>query len=66
MGKMKTIMTVLPLACLSLSMNSCMKSDLDDIRKELQEQENQIDESASQDMSVSFDSEDVLCFSCRK
>lgn len=60
MGKMKTIMTVLPLACLSLSMNSCMKSDLDDIRKELQEQENQIDESASQDMSVSFDSEDVF------
>ena len=60
MGKMKTIMTVLPLACLSLSMNSCMKSDLDDIRKELQEQENQINESASQDMSVSFDSEDVF------
>ena len=60
MGKMKTIMTVLPLACLSLSMNSCMKSDIDDIRKELQEQENQINESASQDMSVSFDSEDVF------
>ena len=40
MGKMKTIMTVLPLACLSLGMNSCMKSDLDDIRKELQELEN--------------------------
>lgn len=60
MGKMKTIMTVLPLACLSLSMNSCMKSDLDDIRKELQEQENQINESASQDMSVSFDSEGVF------
>lgn len=60
MGKMKTIMTVLPLACLSLSMNSCMKSDLDDIRKELQEQENQINESASKDMSVSFDSEDVF------
>lgn len=60
MGKMKTIMTVLSLACLSLSMNSCMKSDLDDIRNELQEQENQINESASQDMSVSFDSEDVF------
>lgn len=60
MGKMKTIMTVLPLACLSLGMNSCMKSDLDDIRKELQELENQINESASQDMSVSFDSEDVF------
>lgn len=60
MGKMKTIMTVLPLACLSLSMNSCMKSDLDDIRKELQEQENQIDESASLCLSVSFDSEDVF------
>lgn len=60
MGKMKIIMTVLPLACLSLSINSCMKSDLDDIRKELQEQENQINESASQDMSVSFDSEDVF------
>lgn len=57
---MKTIMTVLPLACLSLGMNSCMKSDLDDIRKELQELENQINESASQDMSVSFDSEDVF------
>lgn len=56
MGKMKTIMTVLSLACLSLSMNSCMKSDLDDIRKELQEQENQI----NKDMSVSFDSEDVF------
>lgn len=60
MEKMKTIMTVLSLACLSLSMNSCMKSDLDDIRKELQELENQINESASQDMSVSFDSEDVF------
>ncbi len=60
MGKIKTIMTVLPLACLFLGMNSCMKSDLDDIRKELQELENQINESASQDMSVSFDSEDVF------
>ena len=60
MGKMKTIMTVLPLACLSLSMNSCMKSDIDDIRKELQEQENQINESASQDMSVSLYSEDLF------
>ena len=60
MGKMKTIMTVLSLACLSLGINSCMKSDLDDIRKELQEQESQINESASQDMSVSFDSEDVF------
>ena len=56
-------MTVLSLVCLSLSINSCMKSDIDDIRKELQEQENQINqinESASQDMSVSFDGEDVF------
>lgn len=60
MGKMKTIMTVLSLACLPLGINSCMKSDLDDIRKELQEQESQINESASQDISVSFDSEDVF------
>lgn len=42
MEKMKTIMTVLSLACLSLSMNSCMKSDLDDIRKELQEHEERL------------------------
>ena len=42
MGKMKTIMTVLSLACLSLSMNSCMKSDIDDIRKELQEHEKRL------------------------
>lgn len=42
MEKMKTIMTVLSLACLSLSMNSCMKSDLDDIRKELQEHEKRL------------------------
>ena len=63
MERMKTIMTVLSLVCLSLSINSCMKSDIDDIRKELQEQENQINqinESASQDMSVSFDGEDVF------
>lgn len=42
MEKMKTIMTVLSLACLSLSMNSCMKSDIDDIRKELQEHEERL------------------------
>lgn len=42
MEKMKTIMTVLLLACLSLSMNSCMKSDIDDIRKELQEHEKRL------------------------
>lgn len=42
MEKMKTIMTVLSLACLSLSMNSCMKSDIDDIRKELQEHEKRL------------------------
>lgn len=42
MGKMKTVMTVLSLAYLSLSINSCMKSDIDNIRKELQEHEERL------------------------